>query len=598
MKKHNLIITILLVLCISIILLILILLKKSKSLKVQLPFNIFKSPSHEKILCFTGGGFTAICAHTGMIKGIRYRKGDLRNILKDCSIMGGNSGGSWFVSLLTYSKKYFDMLDSSDKNYSNEEYRKYITQACESMENAQNNIKWKKYIEKLPSFLNDIKKILYLSSKNWQEVVKEIVFDPIGDIDNRTISENPNKLWYSVVWSTAVSRYSLLNDTHAYSLSHPSCKTNINEKNNFLSSSEIQTDLQNCGIAFPATFNWNLGESKSDVNFYSGNDPIPDIKCGEYDRKSNLKNIKTFSINEKLTKPISEELKVTNIASCSGAAGAILSNLKSLDEILASYNLEFLFSFIAEELSNSYKNKAIPIDLSGNNMKFTPNGGIENKDICPGVFIRLFDGGYCDNTSIASSIKTWQSKHNDMETCHIINFNDISNDKEFDTTMGYKKTNKDIINLFGTDSDKVVKRFSGVYTEKPVIFPEEDFSKGKCLWWGKHTSNAISCIEDEECYAELSVNYYPTKTVENKSFGIKAGTKVNLFVIQTNTKKAPIFILPDTISDKTLINNYVKTAEAVTKLVENIDKDVLNAVMDPTIPVPTRDCGKHAINIS
>jgi hypothetical protein len=234
-------------------------------------------------------------------------------------------------------------------------------------------------------------------------------------------------------------------------------------------------------------------------------------------------------------------------------------------------------------------------------MKFTPNGAISNNNICPGEFIRLFDGAYCDNTSIASSITAWQTKHgvNTQEACHIVNFNDISNDKNFDKAMGYKKTNENIINLFGTSTDKPVKKFTGVYTEKPVIFPQEDFSKGKCLWWGKHSVKTnISCIEDEDCYAELSVNYYSTKTIENKSFGIKPGTKVNLFVIQTNTKKAPIFILPDTLTDNTLINNYVKTADAVSKLVQNIDKDVLNAVMDPTAPVPAKECGKNAININ
>jgi hypothetical protein len=317
MKNFNLIVKIIL-LVLSILLLIFLIhkitQKNSKSLKplkplqtLQFPFhwNIFRKKKHEKILCFTGGGFTAICAHTGMIKGIRYAKGDLGNILKDCSILGGNSGGSWFVSLLTYSKRYFNMLNNSQESDSNEEYRKYISQACKNMENAQENIKYKAIVDKLPSFLNDIKKILYLSSKNWQEVVKEIVFDPIGDIKNTTVSQNPNNLSHSVVWSTAISRFSLLDDTKAYSLSHPSCKNNVNEngQNGFLSASEIQTDLQKCGIAFPAIFNWNLDKKKPDVNFYTGSNPVPDIKCGKYNRKSDLSNIKTLSINEKLSKP-------------------------------------------------------------------------------------------------------------------------------------------------------------------------------------------------------------------------------------------------------------------------------------------------------
>jgi hypothetical protein len=567
-----------------------------------------KKKNNNKILCFTGGGFTAICAHTGMIKGIRYTKGDLRDILNDFSVVGGNSGGSWFVSLLTYSKNYFDMLNNdqetdtkNSENTNSITYKKYITQACKNMENSQNNVKYKSVIEKLPSFLNDIKKILYMSSQNWQEIVQEIVFDPVGDINKTQISQNPNDFSHSIVWATTISRFSLLDKNHAYNISHPSCGTGSNTKKIFLSSNELQSDLQTCGIAFPATFNWNLSKNKSDINFYNGDNPIPEIKCGLYNNNSDLSDINTISVNKKLSKPLTGELLVSNIASSSGAAAGILSNLKAVDEILEKYHSRWFLSPIASQFSGSYKNKAIPLQIE-DNINFTPNGGIDNNNKnCPGNFIRLFDGGYCDNTSIASSLATWQTKHGAVtnETCHIINFNDISNDSDFDVNTGYKKTNKDIINLFGTPTERVVKRFTGVYTEKPVIFPQEDFSNGKCLWWGKYNSSQnTTCIQDDNCYAELSVNYYQTKTLENKSFGIKQGTKVNLFILQTNTKKAPIFILPNTISDSTLINNYVKTADAVTKLVQNISPEIMNAIMDPSAPIPTKECGKSAINIT
>lgn len=66
------------------------------------------------IMTFSGGGFRAMAVHTGIINGIRNNLNiSLNDLYKTFDILGGNSGGSWFLTLSVYSKNFHRIVDST-----------------------------------------------------------------------------------------------------------------------------------------------------------------------------------------------------------------------------------------------------------------------------------------------------------------------------------------------------------------------------------------------------------------------------------------------------------------------------------------------------
>lgn len=563
------------ILIIILLSLILLVIFRNKFLpQTKINNKIKLSNDENKIFSFTGGGFRAICVHTGILKGLKNRqKTQLSDELKKYSIISGNSGGSWFASLLTYSDTYFNSILNENGPFT---YRDYMNNAYKNIKLNYNESKIVKEILKYAPFNETIKKILYLSKHPWQITVKNIVFDPIGDVSNKMISDNTNNLNHTIVWSTNISRMSLLNDNYGYIMNNPDCEGNLDE----------------CGISFPATFTWDLTKKSSNDKFYNGNNENGSfITCGNYDKNGNIYNTTVTNVFKQISKPTLPNTLVSDVSSASGAAAGLVSDLMSLQDITTKLHIKYLTSYLVEDLSKNFQFTGIAAKVDNNGIKFTEDGLIPDDMTCKDNFIRLFDGGYSDNTSIAHAIAVWQNKHGINGVCNIININDIPDSKDFEQKQGFKKTSNEISWLFGNVSEKVINYIGNknidLFVEKPVIFAEEDFSKGRCLWWGKCLgTNEVQCLDDDNCFAELAVNLYQTTTIENKSFGISAGTKVNLFVLQTDTQKAPIFILPTpTQDDVETIDNYVKTCDAVTTLVNKIEDNVFNAVFNNG-PIP------------
>jgi hypothetical protein len=89
------------------------------------PISIFPLPmiapvKPTKLLCFAGGGMSAVTSYAGVIGGVIGRinrdRGDnkptrLNNYLNQYDIMSGVSGGSWFMSLVTYSNFFYNLID-------------------------------------------------------------------------------------------------------------------------------------------------------------------------------------------------------------------------------------------------------------------------------------------------------------------------------------------------------------------------------------------------------------------------------------------------------------------------------------------------------
>ena len=243
--------------------------------------NLKKKNQTNKILCFAGGGLRALTVHTGVIKGITKKlqkinntKNYLHNFLSDYKIISGNSGGSWFVSLMIYSVKYFKLLDNNESF----KYGHYIN-------NIMNNFKKELIISKkhkniinyilkiIPNHVeynNYIKPFLMYFYQPWQNIVYNLILKGPGDILTTTaVSCNPNKINNEIIWATSIMNQSIINESNKtsnktyinvdYNLNNPNCK-NENKKQLFKS----------CGATFPCMWSWNHNLNKSNVPVYAG----------------------------------------------------------------------------------------------------------------------------------------------------------------------------------------------------------------------------------------------------------------------------------------------------------------------------------------
>ena len=257
---------------------------------------------------------------------------------------------------------------------------------------------------------------------------------------------------------------------------------------------------------------------------------------------------------------------------------------------------------LSSDFNSSY---GIGINNEGKCLPFDfPNAkDIKNvQDIEKQKIVKMVDGGFYDNSSISYALRAWQEKYKDEDDlrCKIVFINSIPNDETFSERNGEQmKTSQNVFGLFGCQSGikshysdckedvKVINYFGKNINEEawvtlPHVFNKDDYTQGKCLHWSRcdpnNNPNKECDDEDNICYAEMSVVYFKTTSVINKELGVTDGTKVDLFTVNFNTIKAPIFINPGSADDETDFSNYITTALEVSKLVEHIPDDLFKIV--------------------
>ena len=659
--------------------------------------NITKSPKKGElfinrrsipkgILSFSGGGLRALTADTGVVHGIRTRfNGELTlgQILDKFRILSGNSGGTWFNSLMVYSPAFFNMLndgvlynDSTECQGKpvpgSEEWsstcgtlgmntcgtnnkqcccnfgRKYnssnLTTKCSSCNSLRplpygnkGVFSYEQYIGRLmnrieelkapdDSFLNAtieylfpktssnyFKPFYYYYNSSWSDIVKEIIFDPAGDMETTTISSNPNKLSNHCVWAGVLLQNATLSQDVKYtigaaSLNRTSCRSN--------------TPINDCGRVYPITFDYDHKVKASTLNVATGVDTgWGDSVDINYRTKGGILYLNK-DIQEFLSNKPSPQTLVRSFSTVSSAAPAIIADssmLTKLDEYVNStpvyskmWNLNvsglaasaasgavgFVMTptQLATKLAVGFGELSIPIKLNNKKGEIeitdTKLLSMDPRQIMDDTFARGGDGAYFDNTSISNAIRAWQNDNwEEGLVCKIIHVNTIETSNTFQNNTLGDKTNGDIYKLFGCiDITCDGPNSAFAYLEenilgqslpviKPHIFDNRDFANERCLWWGRCSGdNNKKCSydgADSNCLVEVSITFYSTFTIDHKATGVQQGTPVELYVINVNSTNSSIMILPGKNAEKDGLG-YVATATNISNLMQQIPKELFD----------------------
>ena len=611
-----------------------------------------------KVIAFSGGGTRAFATSTGLMHGIGRRlistdNGTLKEFVEDHSILSGVSGGSWFMSLMIYSKSFWDMLCTgniqtepsqclSQPIPGSQDWSTYCTfsqankcdgnkcccawgykyngslydgtnflpkcELCDPLPVTAGSITFQEYVTRMMSVissetltdsfssklirylptslgLNLILPTAYHYSKRWNEIIKQIVFDTVGDINNTKVSENPNNFSNHCLWGAVIMQESVLTGDTRYFIGDKKRTTCIGD-----------TTFQNCGNCFPITYDYDLAVNSSTMTLYGGNIPakIPITYINNITKQS----IES-SIHDLIYKNTSSNSLIRDLGASSGGFGAVVTQYEILRQALKDswgtiYSIfGYTFDWVLNSISKTFAEKAPPIILSSNEIKFLEK--IEDLSLnsyAAESYIRTGDGGYYDGAGITNGIRGWQ---NDGGTgrCKIISSMCMQKWPTFQDFATNSKTVPEVYQLFGCvgnqTSDRTCKlpvpktRFPSESFKIPFltepIFRMEDFSSARCLWWGRCTGNkSYSCSESgSNCVVEIAIMYYRTVTIQNDVSGIKAGTNVDLFVLNINSVKADIFIMPG-VNDLKANLGFVETAQNLSDLIQKIPLDLFELV--------------------
>lgn len=240
---------------------------------------------------------------------------------------------------------------------------------------------------------------------------------------------------------------------------------------------------------------------------------------------------------------------------------------------------------IVRIVSNTIVKSAIPVKLNtqGTNpatMTFTKSGRVEDvddiKELPP--YIRLADGGYFDNSSVAYAIAAHQAKQAtpaNQDKLDILLINSMS---EYDDKTGTSTT---VTHLFG-DPNKPLPRFGdlNMNTPSPAIFkPGQPGKKGTIQWTGTLGLGASNVQCNLTVYNELT-------TITNQHVGVKSGTTVNLYVLNIATPSANIFLTPGN-ADANALDTYKQAFLNIQLCLDKKDND-LKTLLNSFLPQVTR----------
>jgi hypothetical protein len=473
-------------------------------------------------ISFSGGGIRVMSHCTGVITGFlepingRVIRKSIIDFLRKFDIVSGNSGGSWFMSLMMYSPDFLNMLDAGRIN--NTSRKKIITpirrlygyvmsklpncicrfwkptrnthvRCSADSDNSydgylrrmytNNNIKpitdnvfinWLFDQTFMRHIINFFGTFIYYVGMSWNSVVKELIFNSSvasGDVVfKHNMSETAHdEIKNHCVWATVIMKDASLTETLSMAI-----------------------DNGDTGMCIPSFFDFNHASGRSEMKIYEG-DIKPDLG-GEKHIYASYHNqhtqIQENDIKELLEIHTSKSLQVSDVSSISGAAMAILASENVLKQTLAQTPEDppdtyfarilcdintvkgWLTNGLISMLTNIFEEMAIPVALDsltgfkilggvyeGGCDVGNDNGvNVVTTDECliDDEVIRFGDGVYADNSSIAYALKTFQKKNKKPVIFHHVNVMSLTHDDSIDDYSQVNKTTE-ITNLFSYGND-------------------------------------------------------------------------------------------------------------------------------------------------
>ena len=431
----------------------------------------------------SGGGFRSYNIATAVFAGMLDAvDNDIHRLSKNIKGFSGNSGGSWFLSHLLYSRKFNNALIKHRNEWFTSGYMHQLKERfkTENICEAYHGF-YRKICRKFPA----LKTLFALSKINgvnpldldWLKAVEDTVFYPLGlakelsakKISSRKVNWAKNKDFSIAV--SALTNNVKIEGSVFYNM-HYTMTVN-NEKAPFT----IPVNLSS-KVILP---NYDLGLTY-EVSLYS------------YPTQTYTASV-----------PKGEEIdasKIPLIDAVSYSSSAVAG--------LSSADIGQLFEFQENAL---FTNMAPAVSLLHDDFRtIKPSELYKGKRIADNKVIRLADGGYNDNTSLSYLMHDIQ-RHDDKAYFKVLLIHNQTSDADVYTAMPFYKS--------GIQSEK----YLGISVYGAKVFTPKIFkvlTKKKLFQW---ISSGL----------DITYKVYKVRTREDNYFNIKSGQYGEIHVFKVKT---------------------------------------------------------------
>lgn len=529
------------------------------TLLIDVELELEPQPDITRLVAFSGGGWNSHSTLAGLIGGALATSGqDLSSMFGQTQAISANSGGTWFLSHLAYSDAFRTSLEnqSERQSYNQSGYNALVRQAFSNLN---------------PDTTTDITKALaaaigvttdaLLKTKDWQTLLPYV----FGLAGNAIAVNNLN--WRSFV-DQFVYGYDGISNLQSVNLDSPRLPWAAGKDLSFATAiTAYPTVIQNQGGITqnklfsqarpdPLLSRWKQVERKpavlpllvvSDANGPSSQSGYAEFPFGDVDLKFSS-NAFSLTRPDPITGTIRQEpqsqLSIVDATTASSAAAALLASP-------GVYGTSTLTKPLRNTAASVLREMAPLASFAGNGFR-TPkesealSRNTKLADLAAESLMRLADGGYVDNTSVAYGLRQLQRSSGLAAPFEIALLMNSSVDPITMLPMpigsgqlsGYK-VQPDVAKLFGfTAEGQPVKNGVLDFEGLPLLHPSvpSPWIFDADAWQGIDNPT-WSFSADNGSY---SANYFelPVTTVDNDILGIRGGQRGVLHLFLTNNSQS------------------------------------------------------------
>jgi hypothetical protein len=321
-------------------------------------------------IAFTGGGTRAMTQATGIIMGLlRARKQSVDQLLTNVRVMSSNSGGSWFLGMLGYSRLFNSWLDQVSQGADPQDVfeRNYIAKLRTLQTSTSSiaiNLRKLQVFDKIASLMGSYSRFLGIP---WKQAMEQFIFAPVPDIIGVSLSTQVNPI---TAGKTLVFMGSIMTDGTV----GVTASNNILEK--MYDSAHITYEMTSdctghCTASLPVVFGMNFG-SGGQLPFFMGT--IDNLKATYLGWTYMTRNSTT---EVRIQVPIGIDLQtlhttalpVTGASAVSSAAVALLGSERAINTILnrlwknISPSSKWTQSMLGNVLSTAMRDLSVAIEF-------------------------------------------------------------------------------------------------------------------------------------------------------------------------------------------------------------------------------------------
>jgi len=508
----------------------------------------------KRYFSFSGGGFNSHSFLAGMLSGAldsledAGRIRDIELLMQSVGGLSANSGGSWFLSQLSYSKPFLDQFEfgESAETYNETGYNGRISNIFQAISSGDDGGSGSEVISNLTSntespstakLIQSWFSMLEQSGFNWRAFNQQITFKPFA----------MTSLMSSTPFSAERLGWASGKDfvVAAALQAKPTTLDSIGIAQNKITAQAISEAVDSTAQTVPLSL-ISVADDIGGSSSYRSSALLPAGKNAiKYSTNAwfDAPEPKQIDLSSEID---ASQLSVLDATTASSSAVALLAAPASYSGVFGAATASML-SPLVNQLSYKLRDLSPPVTFN-NDVMLMPSELPKGSSLKPqfdalssDVTTRLADGAYVDNTAAAYMVKHIQSKQSIDDPFYLTVFSNSTSSPESGIVMTGASQSQpftvtsDVAALFGNsdgnaDDSAVVSNttLGDQLTPSPQVFALDAWDDVAPLW--TYESGTI----------DLSLYRLSVETVDNEAFGVKAGQSGTVDVyVSRNPNSAP-----------------------------------------------------------